>query len=170
MLRRRVDQVETWLRRREAAGRAAAREASTLVASLRALLGRLGESDPFPRLGGDDYLRSFRPWLLAGAERWPAWAVEYAVALGGLPATAARLARHGPPLPRPLRGAGDVLELLHEQVEAVRADGAAMALERARVLGQLAGQARRAIETGNLAARLEMLEAVLRQRKESEKR
>jgi hypothetical protein len=136
-----------------------------LVAALRALLAQLQEADPFPGLGGSDYLRSFWPWLLAGAERWPAWAVEYAVALGGLPATAGRLARRGPPpVPQPLRGAGDIIRLLHEQVEAVRADGVATPLERARVLGYLAGLARQAIETGELAARLEMLEAVLKQR------
>jgi len=37
-------------------------------------------------------------------------------------------------------------------------------LEKARPVGYLAGQARKAIETGTLAARLEMLEKVLEQR------
>ena len=136
-------------RRREAAGR---------VAALRALLGQLGEADPFPGLGAAAYLGAFWPWLLAGAGRWPAWAVEYALAVGGLPAAAGRLARGGPPpAPRPLRTAGDVVALLHEQVEAARADVSAAPLERARVIGQLAGQARRAIETGGWRRRLEAL-------------
>lgn len=88
------------------------------------------------------------------------------------PALAAgRLARHGPPTsPQPLQDARVVVHLLHEQVEAVRADSAATPLERARAIGYLAGIARKAIETGNLAARLERLEAVLRQRKENEQR
>jgi hypothetical protein len=161
MLRRRVSRVEGELHRREAAGR----KAAALVAALRALLGQLREGDPFPGLAGGDYLRAFWPWLLARAGRWPAWAVDYAVALGGLPAATGRLARRGgPPAPQPLRGIGDIVRLLHEQVEAVRADGAATPLEQARVLGYLAGLARKAIETGELAARLEILEAVLKQR------
>jgi hypothetical protein len=41
---------------------------------------------------------------------------------------------------------------------------------RARTIGYLAGIARKAIETGHLAARLEMLEAVLKQRKENAQR
>jgi hypothetical protein len=63
-----------------------------------------------------------------------------------------------------LRTAADVLTLLQEQVEAVRADTEAGALEKARAVGYLAGIALRAIEAGNLAARIEMLEAVLKQR------
>jgi hypothetical protein len=168
MLRQRVRRVEALLRRREAALRAADREAADRVAALRALPGQLGQSDPFPGLEAAAYLCAFWPWLLSGAARWPAWAVEYALAVGGLPA-AGRLARGGPPpAPRPLSTAGDVVALLHEQVEAARADLSADPLERARVIGRLAGQARRAIETARIEARLEALHAVLMGRKARE--
>lgn len=73
------------------------------------------------------------------------------------------------PQPRRLQTAQDVIELIHEQVEALRAERWAGAVQKARAIGYLAGIARKAIETGNLAARLEILEAVLRQRG-SEKR
>jgi hypothetical protein len=63
-----------------------------------------------------------------------------------------------------LRTAADVLRLLEEQVEAVRAEQQAGTLEKARAIGYLAGVALKAIDAGNLAARVEMLEAVLRQR------
>ena len=63
-----------------------------------------------------------------------------------------------------LQTATDVLDLLEEQVEAVRAEPEAGALEKARAIGYLAGIALKAIEAGNLAARVEMLEAVLKQR------
>jgi hypothetical protein len=73
------------------------------------------------------------------------------------------------PLPPAFRlaTAADVLALLEEQVTAVRADENVGALEKARTVGYLAGIALRAIEAGNLAARLEALEAVLKQRKDS---
>jgi hypothetical protein len=63
-----------------------------------------------------------------------------------------------------LKAAADVLALLEEQVEAVRADEAAGTLERARCIGYLAGLALRAIESGQLAARIEALERVLTSR------
>jgi hypothetical protein len=63
-----------------------------------------------------------------------------------------------------LQTAQDVIDLLQEQVAAVRVEQKAGALEKARVIGYLAAIALKAIETGNLAARLEMLEAVLKQR------
>src|SRR5262249_14829374 len=63
-----------------------------------------------------------------------------------------------------LQTAADVLQLLGEQVEAVRAEREAGTLEKARTIGYLAGIALKAIEAGNLAARIEMLEAVLKQR------
>jgi hypothetical protein len=66
--------------------------------------------------------------------------------------------------------AADVLALLGEQVEAVRSASDAGALEKARAVGYLAGIALRAIEAGNLAARVEMLEAVLKQRNGDGKR
>src|SRR5262249_46897135 len=66
-----------------------------------------------------------------------------------------------------LQTAADVLELLAEQVEAVRADKKAKTLEKARTIGYLAAIALRAIEAGNLAARIEMLEMVLKQRNQN---
>jgi hypothetical protein len=76
-------------------------------------------------------------------------------------------ARQGRPTPAPrrLQTPQDVLDLLQEQVEAIRHDGCAGTLEKARAIGCLAGIARRAIENGTLAQRLEILEAVLRSRK-----
>ena len=68
------------------------------------------------------------------------------------------------PLPFRLQTAADVLALIEEQVEAVRAEAEAGTLEKARTVGFLAGVALKAIEAGNLAARVEMLEAVLKQR------
>ena len=69
------------------------------------------------------------------------------------------------PLPFRLKKAADVLQLLEEQVEAVRTETEAGTLEKARTIGYLAGVALKAIEAGNLAARIEMLETVLKQRK-----
>jgi hypothetical protein len=57
-----------------------------------------------------------------------------------------------------------VLRLVEEQVEAVRAEREAGTLEKARTIGYLAGVSLKAIEAGNLAARIEMLEIVLKQR------
>lgn len=74
------------------------------------------------------------------------------------------------PLPRRLQTAQDVIDLLQEQVEILRAEHWAGAVQKARAIGYLAGIARKAIETGTLEARLEMLEAVLRQRKDSDQR
>jgi hypothetical protein len=73
-------------------------------------------------------------------------------------------------LPFRLKTAADVIDLLEEQVAAVRAEQEAGTLEKARVVGYLAGIALKAIEAGNLAARLEMLEAVLKQRSGDAKR
>lgn len=74
------------------------------------------------------------------------------------------------PPPRRLQTIGDAIDLLQEQVEAIRRESWATTVEKARAIGYLAGIACKAIETGNLAARLEMLEAVLRQRKENPSR
>jgi len=60
-----------------------------------------------------------------------------------------------------LAAAQDVLSLLEEQVAAVRAAEDVGVLERARCIGYLAGVCLRAIETGQLAARLEALERAL---------
>jgi hypothetical protein len=53
---------------------------------------------------------------------------------------------------------------LEEQLGAVRGYQRANPVEKARCIGYLAGMALKAIEVGNLAARIEMLEAVLKQR------
>jgi len=74
------------------------------------------------------------------------------------------------PLPFRLQTAADVIDLLKEQVAAVRADAAAGTLEKARTIGYLAGVALRAIEAGNVAGRIEMLEVVLKQRNGDGKR
>ncbi len=73
---------------------------------------------------------------------------------------------HGRPAPPPrrLQTAQDVIDLLQEQVETLRADTALGTVEKARALAYLAGVARKAIETGTLAARLELMEQVLKQR------
>jgi hypothetical protein len=63
-----------------------------------------------------------------------------------------------------------VIDLLQEQIGAVRAEKAAKTLEKARAIGYLGSIALRAIETGNLAARLEAMEAVLKQRKGNTKK
>src|SRR4051794_34829112 len=68
------------------------------------------------------------------------------------------------PLAFRLQTAADVLALLEEQVDAVLAAVDAGALEKARCIGYLAGISLKAIEAGNLAARIEMLEAVLKAR------
>jgi hypothetical protein len=68
------------------------------------------------------------------------------------------------PLPFRLQTAQDVLNLLQEQVQAVRSDKRASKLEKARTVGYLAGVLLRAIDAGNLAARIEMLERVLKRR------
>jgi hypothetical protein len=57
-----------------------------------------------------------------------------------------------------------VIELLGEQIEALRGAAWVGTAEKARVIGYLAGVARKALETATLAARIEMLEAVLKQR------
>jgi hypothetical protein len=62
-----------------------------------------------------------------------------------------------------------VIDLLEEQVQAVRAEKEAGTLEKARTIGYLAGVALKAIEAGNLAARVEMIESVLKNRKGKEK-
>ncbi len=70
------------------------------------------------------------------------------------------------PRPRPLKTVQDVLDLLEEQVAAVRAAPWAEPIEKARAIASLAGVARRVIEDSVLADRIEMLEAVLGQRKD----
>src|SRR5262245_29939614 len=74
------------------------------------------------------------------------------------------------PLPFRLQTAADVIDLIEEQVAAVRAEQEAGTLEKARTVGYLAGIALKAIEAGNLTARIEMLEMVLKQRNGDAKR
>ncbi len=63
----------------------------------------------------------------------------------------------------------DVLALLEEQVNAVRADPTTDPSERARTLGMLAGLALRAMDSRDLQARLEAVERVLKFRKDAER-
>ena len=69
------------------------------------------------------------------------------------------------PIPFRLKTAADVLALLEEQVGAARADESLATVERARTIGYLAGVSLKAIETGDLAARLEAVEATLKGRR-----
>ena len=83
--------------------------------------------------------------------------------------TLMRLAPAAEPVPPvPLDGPADVLAVLAEQVNAVRADHLADPVERARTLGFLAGVALRAMEAKDLAARLEAVERVLKLRKDEQ--
>jgi hypothetical protein len=63
------------------------------------------------------------------------------------------------PAPRRLESAQDVLALLQEQVEAIRAEATADAVDKARAIGYVVGVAFKALELGTLTARLEKLEA-----------
>lgn len=67
-----------------------------------------------------------------------------------------------------LKTAQDILALLSEQFDAVRADSEASTLEKARTIGFLAGVALRAVEAADTSARLEALERVFKLRKEDE--
>ncbi len=68
------------------------------------------------------------------------------------------------PLPFRLQTAADVLAMLEDQVTAVNDDQEAGPLEKARVIGFLCGICLKAIETGNMAARVEALEMALKLR------
>jgi hypothetical protein len=70
---------------------------------------------------------------------------------------------------RRLQNVQNVIDLLEEQVEAVRAAPWTSPLDKARAIAYLAGIARKTIESGVLAARVEMLETVLNLRKEQNK-
>jgi hypothetical protein len=74
---------------------------------------------------------------------------------------AAVLRRAPTPGPRKLQTAQDVIDLLEEQVEALRAEAGTRPVDKARAIGYVAGIALKAIETGALAARLDQLEASL---------
>jgi len=64
-----------------------------------------------------------------------------------------------------LKTAADVLAVLAEQVEAVRADKMVSTPDKARCIGYLATVSLRAIEAGAVAARLEAVEASLRRQR-----
>ena len=66
-----------------------------------------------------------------------------------------------------LRTATDVITLLEDQLALVRGDTAAGTLEKARTVGFLLTIALKAIEAGNLTARIEMLELVLKRREKT---
>ena len=76
-----------------------------------------------------------------------------------------RLVRPGPVA---FDGPADVLAVLGEQINAVRADAYSDPGEKARTLGMLASVALRAMEAKDLAARLEAVERVLKLRKQSQ--
>ncbi len=71
--------------------------------------------------------------------------------------------------PAALGSPADVLSLLEEQVNAVRADPMTDPSERARTLGMLAGLALRAMDSRDLQARPEAVERVLKLRKAAER-
>ena len=68
------------------------------------------------------------------------------------------------PIETRLQTAADVLRVLEEQTGLVRADAELGTTDRARTIGFLASVALRAIDAGNLAARIEQLEMVLKAR------
>ncbi len=71
------------------------------------------------------------------------------------------------PLPFRLETARNVLALLEEQVNAVRAEPEAGTLEKARAVGYLASIALKAVEVADLSARVEAVERVLRGRRKT---
>ena len=60
--------------------------------------------------------------------------------------------------------AADVLALLNEQLNTLRQDASLGSVERAKGVGYLAGIALRAIDAGDVAARVEALESILKSR------
>jgi hypothetical protein len=72
------------------------------------------------------------------------------------------------PEPVAVDGPADVLAVIREQVNAVRADVYAEPQEKARTLGMLSSVALRAMEAKDLAARLEAVERVLKLRKDEQ--
>ena len=73
-----------------------------------------------------------------------------------------------PPEPVPVDTPADVVAVIAEQVNAVRADPLADPAEKARTLGLLSSVALRAMEAKDLAARLEAVERVLKLRKDAQ--
>lgn len=62
-----------------------------------------------------------------------------------------------------LKTAQDVLDLLQEQINAVREDKEAGTLEKARTIGYLAGIALKAVEVANLESRIAALEEAIQE-------
>ena len=75
----------------------------------------------------------------------------------------------GPVPPVPVKTPADVIALVAEQVNAVRADVGADPLDRAKTIGFLAGVGLRAMEQGDALARMEAVERVLKLRKDMKK-
>jgi hypothetical protein len=75
------------------------------------------------------------------------------------------LALPAPPPPLPFDSPADVLAVIGEQVNAVRADAYAEPQEKARTLGMLCSVALRCIEAKDLDQRLEAVERVLKLRR-----
>lgn len=73
-----------------------------------------------------------------------------------------------PAEPAPLDSPADVLSLLEEQMNAVRADPLVDPSEKARTLGFLAGLALRAMGARDIVSRLEAVERVLKLRRDSQ--
>ena len=67
-----------------------------------------------------------------------------------------------------LQTARDVLDLISEQVQAVREEKEAGTLEKARCIGYLASVALKAVEVSELADRVEAVEKALKSRKGNE--
>ena len=72
-------------------------------------------------------------------------------------------------VPVELNGPQDVLELLAEQVNELRADAGVDPADRARTVGLLAGLALRAMDARDLSDRLEAVERVLKLRRDKER-
>ena len=79
------------------------------------------------------------------------------------------LVRVEAPPPVPLQSPADVLAVLGEQVNAVRADPFADPPDKARLLGMLCSVALRCIEAKDLDQRLEAVERVLKIRQDVQK-
>ena len=73
------------------------------------------------------------------------------------------------PAPVALNQPADVLTLLEEQANAVRADPVAEPLDKARTLGFIASVALRTMEARDLTARLEAIERVLKLRRDQDR-
>ena len=85
------------------------------------------------------------------------------------PAPLMRIVSAEPVTALPVEHPADVLAVLAEQINAVRADAHADPIESARTVGFLAGVALRAMEANGLAERLEAVEKVLKLRKDQAK-